>query len=371
MSLRLISKKNDSVGVTVDVDAAIHNEAFHGQNGAVYGFYISLESGYIKAANGLLSVRGFLFETDVVTNLFNLSAYSAADAQERILYLVITYDKTNRDTSFEFEVKLASASITQTNIDRNTSGSYYYPIAKFTKNGNEVTSFESKVQQIAIGASGGEGGTGLYIPTPVLACTYDSTLVESAANKEMWKSGVLLLWNIKEFEALKNRYKVKLQFIRRLQKGEYSHGQKKHYKNTHWAVSGNWGWGNGDHNFNCSFNLSTNEFTADGIPLATIENAAFFAQSGSTKTAIPLSGTDSLADSYWFRATRSKVRKYNGSIIEINHNFVEIAVRIEVYDPTSNALIAISPVSNSVTFLPIRELINGSTLRRRIIVKMG
>ena len=205
MSLRLISKKNDSVGVTVDVDAAIHNEAFHGQNGAVYGFIISLNGGYIKATNGLLSIRGFLFETDVETNLFNLSAYSASDAQERILYLVITYDKTNRDTSFEFEVKLASASITQTNIDRNTSGSYYYPIAKFTKNGNEVTSFESKVQQIAIGASGGEGGTGLYIPTPVLACTYDSTLVEIAANKQMWKSGVLHLWNLKEFEALQGQ----------------------------------------------------------------------------------------------------------------------------------------------------------------------
>ena len=67
MSLRLISKKNDSVGVTVDVDAAIHNEAFHGQNGAVYGFSISLASEVSKPSLSVSPNSQTVLPSEVMT----------------------------------------------------------------------------------------------------------------------------------------------------------------------------------------------------------------------------------------------------------------------------------------------------------------
>ena len=91
--MRLIEKKNDSVGVTVDNGALINWASVGGQNGALTGFTLSLSSGYLVATKGRLIVQGFTFEIiDSSEQLYNLAAYSVDSSEERTLYLKINYD---------------------------------------------------------------------------------------------------------------------------------------------------------------------------------------------------------------------------------------------------------------------------------------
>lgn len=372
MALRLISKKNDSIGVTVDVDAVEHHKAFHEQSGAVFGFSITLSSGYVRASKGLLSVRGFLFETTEATNLFNLAAYSVSDSQTRCLYLKLTYNASTRDTSYEFVVNLPSSVPASANIEQNEDGDCYYEIARFSKNGSVISTFSSSVKGISVSIS--SGGTGLHVPEPLIKVVGNSALCDLRHIDGM-AAGDFKLANFDAYRELANRYEVKLIFFRRHQKVHYKNGSRGGYNDTHWSEIGSL-YNSATHlaqNFDGRLSLSHGEFTASGFPIINLISNLFFVQNGRSKSVLDITSIDSLPSSAWIRATRSKVQYEHGTsnIHSIRHNFVEIAVRIDVHDAQTSELLGSSAMSSPLLILPIRQYSRSTLAARRFLVKMG
>ncbi len=372
MALRLISKKNDSVGVTVDVDAVEHHKAFHEQSGAVFGFSVSLSSGYVVASKGLLSVRGFLFETTETTQLFNLAAYSVSDSQQRGLYLKISYNESTRDTSFEFVVNLPSSVPASVNIEQNAQGDCYYEIARFTKNGSTIASFSSSVKGISVSVS--SGGTGLHVPEPRIKVVGSGALSTSRSIAGM-AAGDFKLENFLDYDGLKNRYEVKMVFLRRHQKVHYKNASQGGYNDSHWSEFGTLHSSNTHlhQNFSGILSLSRGEFTSSGFPISSLISNLFFVQNGRSKSALDVTAISSLPSSAWIRATRSKVQyEHNSSTIHsIRHNFVEIAIRIDVHDAQTGELLGSSAMSSPLLILPIRQYSGSTLIARRFLVKMG
>lgn len=344
--MRLIEKKNDVTGVTVDNGALINWASVGGQNGALTGFALSVTSGILYATKGRLIVQGFTFEiTDASEQLYNLGNYSVDSTEERTLYLKINFDATTRDSSYEYHVDKSNNYKTNADIQYGVTGSYYFPLCTFQKVGNEIQNFQSKVKTITIGGSGG-GGSGLnLVPQPVLGAIRSKLGGAGVASNE---GGYIVLGNAEEFYSLSNSYNARLVLYRRLQGAKYrltTNGGKRYAKKTHWTECGISGIG-----YVAWSSLTFDNEINGGAPykakiasVQTFINTFFRLVSGSGSIVPGTTQTNNV------RATRSKKRK--GTPVTWKHNFVEFAYKIRLFN-TSGQLVGESALSNSIIILP-------------------
>lgn len=342
--MRLIEKKNDSVGVTVDNGALINYAAVGGQNGALAGFNISIEAGIVKATKGRLIVQGYTFEiTEASENIFDLMAYTVGDADKRTLYLVVEFDAISRNSSYRITVDKSSNYHEPKNIQAGESGEYYYPLATFIKNGSSIQNFESQVKSVYIGTGTASGGT-----------TVPGTGGGIPNTPQPWIGvidGHVVLGNASEFEKLANSYTVKFEFYRKLTNARYriSRNPKTFAHKTHWT--------------------SSNAMPTVGWSALTIPNGI---QGGSIiykKQIVQLTdviyrffknenGQTYTPGSVWAIATRSKKVKRKTSTgakkIAYKYNFVEFAYKAKFYN-TNGSLIGESPLSNSIVIRVERQ----------------
>ena len=155
--MRLIEKKNDTVGVTVDNGAQMNYAAVGGQNGSFSeGFKISLNNGNVVATQGRLIIQGFTFEVSQASEvLFDLLSYAVADSDKRTLYLKVTFDASSRNSSYSFVLGREATSskfIEEAGLDLPMVGLYrpkpkatYNPESYFQDPVYDV--FESQVEE--------------------------------------------------------------------------------------------------------------------------------------------------------------------------------------------------------------------------------
>ena len=350
--MRLIEKKNDSVGVTVDNGALINWASVGGQNGALTGFALSLSSGYLVATKGRLIVQGFTFEiTDSSEQLYNLAAYSVDSSEERTLYLKINYDATSRDSSYEFHVDKTSNYKANTDIQFGAAGSYYYPLCTFQKSGNDIQNFQSKVKSIVIGGGSSAGGSGINaVPQPVIGVIRSKL---GGAGVPSTDGGYVVLANAYDFYILKDSYTIKLSLFRRRQNAKYrltTIGGKRYAKKTQWTESSVATIGWIDWNslvFNSEVNGSSQP--CKGI-IATVQafiDRFFYKIEGSGNIVPGTTMTNNV------RATGSKKRKKNGTV-SYKHNFVEFAYKLYLYNANGKK-VGESALSNSIILMPDRS----------------
>lgn len=341
--MRLIEKKNDVIGVTVDNGALINWASVGGQNGALTGFALSVTSGILYATKGRLIVQGFTFEiTDASEQLYNLGNYSVDSTEERTLYLKINFDASTRDSSYEYHVDKSSNYKTNADIQYGVTGSYYFPLCTFQKVGNEIQNFQSKVKTITIGG----GGSGLnLVPQPVLGAIRSKLGGAGVASNE---GGYIVLGNAEEFYSLSNSYNARLVLYRRLQGAKYrltTNGGKRYAKKTHWTECGIRGIGYVAWS-SLTFDNEINGGVRYKAKIASVQTFinTFFRLVSGHGSIVP--GTTQTSD---VRATRSKKRK--GTPVTWKHNFVEFAYKIRLFN-TSGQLVGESALSNSIIILP-------------------
>lgn len=346
--MRLIEKKNDSTGVTVDNGALINWASVGGQNGALNGFALSLLNGYLVATKGRLIVQGFTFEiTEATEQLYNLAAYTTDSSEERTLYLKINFDASERDSSYEFHVDKSSNYKTNTNIQFGQTGSYYFPLCTFQKSGNDVQNFQNKVREIVIGGSGTGSGINA-VPQPQIGVIRSKL---GGAGVESIDGGYVVLANAYDFASLANSYDIKLILYRRLQNAKYrltTNGGKRYVKKTQWTESytgtvSTISWSS------ITFNSEVNggDQPYKGI-IKTVKDYIdrFFYIEGDSQEEIVLGET--LTDN--IRATRSKKRRKNG-VTTWKHNFVEFAYKVVLYNANGKQ-VGESALSNSIYLAP-------------------
>lgn len=371
--MRLIEKKNDSVGVTVDNGAQMNYAAVGGQNGSFSnGFKLSYSEGNVVATKGRLIVQGYTFEvTQASEVLFDLLGYAVADSDKRTLYLKVTFDATSRNSSFQLVVDKSSNYHENANIQDGVSGDYYYPLATFSKNGSSVQNFESQVKSIYIGTGqaaagtggGVSGGSGLsIIPQPVIGVIDGKK--ESRTTIGSAQHGYIVLSNAGEFRTLSNSYNIKLVFYRRLANAKYRGGGTPYLRmrKTQWVESTaispiSWS------------TLTTPEVIEGGsanskkaiTTMAAIVKRFFRDKNGNQ---VILGESQSP-----IHATRAKVRKVAGTLSEngtYKHNFVEFAFKIKLYN-VNGALVGESAMSNSIFIAP--DLSKGITGTAHVVIK--
>ena len=218
--MRLIEKKSDATGVTVDNDALMNFYSLNGQNGSLYGFELSLSNGGLVASAGRLSIQGYTFETNGET-LYDLSSVTTDSDEPRILCLIVNYDSSERDTTYRFEVKKASeeGSLAKNQIQNRVNGDYYYPLCQFVKSGSTISNFSSRVAGIQLGGVGSSGISN--VPTPLLAVISSK---RSAAGVGSVQRGYVMLGNYSDYIQLSRTYKIKLIFMRYMQNFKYRSG---------------------------------------------------------------------------------------------------------------------------------------------------
>lgn len=353
--MRLIEKKNDSIGVTVDNDALINWASVGGQNGAITGFALSLSNGYLVATKGRLIVQGFTFEiTDSNEQLYNLAAYSVDSSEERTLYLKVNYDATSRDSSYEFHIDKTSSYKANIDIQFGTNGSYYYPLCTFQKSGNDIQNFQSKVKNITIGGGSSSGGSGINaVPQPVIGVIRSKL---GSAGVPSTDGGYIVLANALDFNSLKDSYTIKLSLFRRRQNAKYrltTSGGKRYAKKTQWTESNisNLGWVDWN---TLTFGSEVNGGTAPykGI-IATVQSFIdrFFYKIEGSGSIVPGSTMTNIV-----RATGSKKRKRVGGVT-YKHNFVEFAYKIYLYNANGKK-VGESALSNSIIIMPDKSRMN-------------
>ena len=347
--MRLIEKKNDSTGVTVDNGALINWASVGGQNGSLNGFTLTLNNGYLMATKGRLIIQGFTFEiTDASEQLVNLAGYAVDSTEERTCYLKVNFDATGRDSSYEFHIDKTSNYKTNVDIQYGLSGSYYYPLCTFRKNGNEIQNFQSKVKNVTVGGGSSSGGSGInVVPQPVIGVIRSKL---GGAGVPSTDGGYIVLANAYDFYKLKDSYTIKLSLFRRRQNAKYRLtiiGGKRYAKKTQWTKSNVATIGWVDWN-SLSFSNEVNGGTqpCKGI-IATVQSFIdrFFYKIEGTGNIVP--GTDVTSN---VRATGSKKRKKNG-IISYKHNFVEFAYKLYLYNANGQK-VGESALSNSIVLMP-------------------
>ena len=347
--MRLIEKKNDSTGVTVDNGALINWASVGGQNGALTGFSLSVSSGYLVATKGRLIVQGFTFEvTDASEQLFDLGSYSVDSSEERTLYLKINFDATSRDSSYEYHVDKSSNYKTNTDIQYGITGSYYFPLCTFQKSGADVQNFKSKVKKVVIGGASGSSGLNA-VPQPLLGVIKSKL---GGAGVSSTDGGYIVLANALDFITLASSYSLKLSLYRRRQNAKYrltTIGGKRYAKKTQWtesSVGSGLSWISWESIVLNSSEVNGSEMPAKGI-IGTVQSYIdrfFYLISGSGNI-IP--GTTMTSN---VRATGSKKRKRSG-VVSYKHNFVEFAYKIYLYNANGQK-VGESALSNSIILMP-------------------
>lgn len=356
--MRLIEKKNDTVGVTVDNGALINYAAVGGQNGSFSeGFKITLNNGNVVASQGRLIVQGYTFEVNQASEvLFDLLGYAVADSDKRTLYLKVTFDATNRNSSYQFVVDKSSNYHENAQIQDGVNGDYYYPIATFSKSGSQILNFESQVKAIYIGtgqASAGtgggvQGGSGLsIIPQPVIGVIDGKKVSRKTIGSA--QHGYVVLTNAGEFRSLANSYNLKLIFYRRVANAKYRGGGTPYLRmrKTQWVQS------------EAVSPIGWNNLTTPGV----IEGGSATGKKAITTVAAIVSrffrdmsghNVELGTTTGKVRATRAKVRKASGaqsSTGTFKHNFVEFAFKVKLYN-ISGSLVGESTMSNSIFIAP-------------------
>ncbi len=347
--MRLIEKKNDSTGVTVDNGALINWASVGGQNGALVGFTLSVSSGYLVATKGRLIIQGFTFEIlDASEQLYNLSAYSVDSTEERTLYLKVNYDATSRDSSYEFHVDKTSIYKTNTDIQYGLTGSYYFPLCTFQKSGNEIQNFQSKVKEVVIGGASGSSGLNA-VPQPLLGVIKSKL---GGAGVSSTDGGYIVLANALDFTTLANSYSLKLSLYRRRQNAKYrltTIGGKRYAKKTQWtesSVGSGLSWISWE-----SIVLDSSEVNGSAVPakgiIGTVQSYIdrFFYLISGSGSIIP--GTTMTSN---VRATGSKKTRRSG-VVSYKHNFVEFAYKIYLYNANGQK-VGESALSNSIILMP-------------------
>lgn len=359
--MRLIEKKSDTIGVTVDNGALMNYVASGGQNGSIHGFELSCVDGKLYASKGMLIVQGFTIEiTDNIEELVDLTSFGVPDTDLRKLYLVIEYDGTLRDSHFgepKFVIAKSSEYVANTQIQRGISGSYYYPLCSFVNNSGSIQSFTSLVKQIILGggsaASGGSTTTtvvnGSTIPQPVL----------SSVKVAKGDGPFICIGDCTFFDTIARSYHAKVAFYRKLTNARYISGSKPtiHTYKTQFVYTG-----------------ALTEKTWESLTVPRIsggstvhkrcvltldEIVAKFFYDGLNKRAISSSTISSN-----IRATRSKIIKNKRTGDKhYKHNFVELAVTIRLYNQ-NGSFICESPISNSIFIKP-----NTNVSGRKFIIK--
>lgn len=355
MSLRLIEKKADSLGVTVDNGASMNYAAVGKQNGALHGFELSQIDGNLYATKGILMIQGFRIELTAQELLVDLTSFSVPDNEKRKLYLVLDFDSTNRDASFSdpmYVIKKEGEYVQSVQIQNGENGSYYFPLCTFKNNDGVITDFDSLVKQIStsplMSSSGSSSiaiGSGLQIPQPVLS------VVTSSANSNggHFLNGWLCIGDTTMFDELNKSYKLSIVFYRKLQNAKYRSGNfpKLHTKKSQLVKTSKiaimkWS------------DLTTPLFTRGRIDfkkaIMTIQKFIdYFFKDVSTKGHVTSSSyTKNI------KATRSKKRKatiYPNHPKHYKHNFAEIAVQVIVSDIAGKEL-GRSPISNTIFCKP-------------------
>lgn len=347
--MRLIEKKNDSTGVTVDNGALINWASVGGQNGALNGFALSLLNGYLVATKGRLIVQGFTFEiTEATEQLYNLAAYTTDSSEERTLYLKINFDASERDSSYEFHVDKSSNYKTNTDIQYGITGSYYFPLCTFQKSGVDVQNFKSKVKEVVIGGASGASGLNA-VPQPLLGVIKSKL---GGAGVSSTDGGYIVLANALDFTTLANSYSLKLSLYRRRQNAKYrltTIGGKRYAKKTQWtesSVGSGLSWIAWENIVLNSSEVNGSAMPAKGI-IGTVQSYIdrFFYLISGSGSIIP--GTTMTSN---VRATGSKKRKRSG-VVSYKHNFVEFAYKIYLYNANGQK-VGESALSNSIILMP-------------------
>lgn len=351
--MRLIEKKNDTVGVTVDNGALMNYAAVGAQNGALCGFSVTLDSGNVKATKGRLIVQGYTFEvTESTETLFDLIGYAVADTDKRTLYLKVSFDATTRNSSYAWYVDKTANYHANANIQNGETGDYYYPVANYVKNGSTITNFESLVKSVYIGTGQASAGTGnatsgmSIIAEPTLSLVTPSPI----GTQEPYRPPItyVTLGNANEYEKIANSYTLRLEFYRKLHNAKYRSSQspKLWTRKTQWVKSeaiGSIAW---------SSLIATHDIQGGTVyykriimPISQVINKFFRTDAGA---AVVLGTTKGRV-----HATRAKIRKVNHSKTQgyYKHNFLEFAFKVKVYN-LNGSLIGESGLSNSIFIAP-------------------
>lgn len=137
-------------GVTIHVDngALMNFKALHEQNGTIVGCNVTNNSGKVNVSKGTLSIRGYRVEFTGDEDVYDLTSYQISDTSNYLVVAKITVNSTNRTSILEFNVKRESSGLTQDPIEEGNDGVFEYPLVRFTKSNNAISSFTSLVNKI-------------------------------------------------------------------------------------------------------------------------------------------------------------------------------------------------------------------------------
>lgn len=366
--MRLIEKKNDSIGTTVDNGAVLNRAAVSGKNGALYGFEITNTNGSVRASKGRLIVGGFTFETLETEELFDITSFTATTTDPYIIYLQITFDTTTRDATYTISALASNTTVTKTAIWENQSGTYHFALAKFVKSEGTITSFISLVKQIDV-SGGSSAGSQIVVPQPTLMVGNNKA---GTSGVSTMYNGWLFIGNRSDFLTLSQSYKVKFIMFRRLQKGRYKRATNFYTHKTHWCevtTAPGWNelvaWTKRSIDFTelteaQIYSLGTYSGVIDTV--ANLISAFFYELTSDVRSAVTISSPIT-----HIRATRSKsTGQALSSGKRWKYNYVELAYKARVYDVQTGNFLGESAMSN-----PIVITVTGKGQDGRTISSMG
>jgi hypothetical protein len=152
MSVRLLERKDDSLGIGIGVSngALLNYNAVNKKNGAINGCTTKLVGSEVYMSKGTLSVQGFRLFLAQEEKVADLSKVTVAGTDLQYIAARVTYKAETDDASAEFIVVPASSSLNKTDIQNQINGSYDYPIAQFRKNGITISDFQSLITPIDV-----------------------------------------------------------------------------------------------------------------------------------------------------------------------------------------------------------------------------
>lgn len=139
-------------GVTIHIDngAMINFKALHEKNGAIVGCTVTNNSGKVNISRGTLAIRGYRIEFTQNEDVYDINSYQTSDTSNYLVIAKISVNQTQRSSSLEFIVKRESSGLTQNNIEEGSTGVFEYPLVRFAKSSNVITTFTSLVSQIVL-----------------------------------------------------------------------------------------------------------------------------------------------------------------------------------------------------------------------------
>ena len=336
--MRLIEKKNDTVGVTVHNGALMNYVAAGGQNGSLNGFNLSINNGNLVATKGTIIVQGFTFETDGET-LMDLTAQGIDSTDARIVCIKLDYSADSKDSSYSLVVKKTSeeGGLAKDNIQNGITGTYYYTLCSFVKNGNVFSNFDSKVYGVALGGAGGSGVAS--VPQPQLTILKSKKLTAGVSSIA---TGYLCLGNYDEFLSLSNQYTIHLVFYRNVKNAKYSSGTLLWTRKTQLIKSKLSDVLFSELTIPDDISGSSEPHKAKIMDIRTLINRFFY--DNSTGQAI----VDGTTQAQNVRCTRSKIRKAkNGHSKHFKYNYLEFGFKVKLYN-SNKTLVGESPCSNLI-----------------------